>query len=66
MKILLTLGLQAYIYIYTYTYTNWPEALLEVFVGADGALGAAATDHWLSLFSPAVRLSCSAALWLSL
>ena len=55
MKILLTLGLQAYIYIYiyiyTYTYTNWPEALLEVFVGADGALGAATTDHWLSLFS---------------
>ena len=41
-----------YIYIYTYTYTNWPEALLEVFVGADGALGAAtnATDHWLSLY----------------
>ena len=40
-----------HIYIYTYTYTNWPEALLEVFVGADGALGAALTDHWLSLFS---------------
>ena len=39
------------IYIYIYTYTNWPEALLEVFVGADGALGAATTDHWLSLFS---------------
>ena len=51
MNFLLTLGLQAYIYIYTYT--NWPEALLEVFVRAAGALGAAtnATDHWLSLFS---------------